>query len=89
MPDKDVRLIYFWGVKCPSCKVMGPHIDQLIKEGWKGKIMKINTDTDRGAQLANKYGCMGVPTIVILKDGEMTNRRTGAMSLNAIKELLG
>lgn len=69
-------LVDFWAPWCGPCKMVGPEVEALadIYEG-KAVIAKVNVDENQ--QLAGKYNVMGVPTLIVLKNGEEVNRIVG------------
>jgi len=62
-----------WAPWCPDCRTLAPVFDALA-EDIKGKITfaQINVDTNQGVK--DKYQVMAVPTLLLFKDGELTNR---------------
>ncbi|OGY21285.1 MAG: thioredoxin [Candidatus Woykebacteria bacterium GWB1_45_5] len=82
-----VFLIDFYADWCGPCIVMKPVIEELEKEiAGEIEIKKINVDENE--QEAAKYGVMSIPTYIILKDGEETDRFVGATSKEVIKSKL-
>ena len=81
-------LIDFWAAWCGPCKTIGPRVDELAVEvGDKAKICKVNVDEEMA--LAQKFGIMSIPTLVIFKDGEEANRVVGVRSKDELRGLLG
>jgi thioredoxin 1 len=81
-----LALLDFWAEWCGPCRMVGPIIDQLAEENPEINIGKINVDDNN--ELAAKYGIRSIPTILILKDGEVIDKVSGAKSLGDLKELL-
>lgn len=80
--DKTV-LIDFFATWCGPCKMMSPIIDEIAEEmGDKVKVGKI--DTDENMNLAEKYGIMSIPTIIIFKNGEVKKQFVGLTSKDEI-----
>lgn len=80
--DKEVLnsdipvLVDFYADWCGPCKIVGPIIDELAVEyEGKAKIGKVNTDENR--ELAIKYQVMHIPTMVLIKNGEVVERLEG------------
>jgi thioredoxin 1 len=81
-------LIDFWAAWCGPCKTIGPRVDELAVEvGDKAKICKVNVDEEMA--LAQKFGIMSIPTLVIFKDGKEANRVVGVRSKDELRGLLG
>ncbi|MEG0354276.1 MAG: thioredoxin, partial [Lachnospiraceae bacterium] len=62
-------MIDFWASWCGPCKMFSPIVDELAKEQeGKVKVGKINIDEEQ--ELAQKYGVMSIPTVILFKDGK-------------------
>ena len=69
-------LVYFWAPWCGPCRLSGPAIDELAEE-YKGKIKVGKLHVDENPKLAEKYGVMSIPTVVIFKNGKEVKRQIG------------
>ena len=63
---------------CGPCQMIAPVIEELSNEVLDAKICKI--DVDEYPQLASKYGVMSIPTLVVVKNGQVTNQSVGVKS---------
>ena len=81
-------LVDFWASWCGHCSRLAPVMDELAQEiGDKVKVVKVNVDENRG--LAQKYGVMGLPTMIVFKDGEQVEKLTGYMPKDTITAKIG
>ena len=84
--DKPV-IIDFYATWCGPCKMMSPIIDEISKEcSDKVKVGKI--DTDENASLAEEYGIMSIPTVLVFKNGELSKTFVGVTPKEKILEVL-
>lgn len=80
--DKPV-LIDFYADWCGPCRMMSPIIDEIAEEKSDTiKIGKVNVDENQ--DLAMKYGVMSIPTIAIIKNGEVEKTFVGVRDKNEI-----
>ncbi|MDF2570582.1 MAG: trxA 2 [Sporomusa sp.] len=71
-------LVDFWAPWCGYCTRLAPIMDELAQEmSDQIKVAKVNVDESRS--LAQKYGVMSLPTMVIFKNGEQVETLTGYM----------
>ena len=83
--DKTV-LIDFYADWCGPCKMLSPIIESVANENEDIKVVKI--DVDNAQDLAIKYQIYSIPTIVVIKNGEETNRSVGIASKSQILEMV-
>lgn len=71
-------LVDFWAPWCGYCTRLAPIMDELAQEmGDKIKVAKVNVDESRS--LAQKFGVMSLPTMIVFKNGEQLEKMTGYM----------
>ncbi len=81
-------LIEFGAEWCGPCKRLEPELEKLENE-WSGKFTLAHINVDQNPDLVMNYGVMGVPTVILFKDGELMDRFTGFKPLPKIKEIFG
>jgi thioredoxin 1 len=80
-------LVDFWAEWCSPCRMMGPVFKELSTEiGSQMKFFKLNVETER--QVADYFGVMSIPTLILFKDGEEVLRLTGLRKKEAMLEEL-
>lgn len=77
-------IVDFYADWCGPCKVMAPHFEKASEEMSNVKFGKV--DVDGNQDLAGRFQVMSIPTIIFFKNGEQTDRNTGAMRIEDIKE---
>ena len=83
--DKPV-LLDFWASWCGPCRMVSPIVDEIAEERADIKVGKINVDEQ--GELAQQFGVMSIPTLVVLKGGQMVERVVGARGKEDILALL-
>ena len=80
-------LIDFWAEWCGPCKMIGPILEELANElNGKVKIVKLNVDDNN--QTAVKFSIRSIPTLMMIKGGEVQAQHIGAASKSQIKEFI-
>ena len=82
LKSEKAVLVDFYAEWCGPCKMLAPVIDQIAKENEDIKVAKINVD--EAQKLAEKYGVMSIPTLVVIKNGEEIKRQVGLASKTEI-----
>ena len=83
--DKPV-LLDFWAPWCAPCRMVVPIIEEIAGERPDIRVGKINVDEQ--PELASKFGIMSIPTLVVMKNGKIVTKVSGARPKKAILEML-
>ena len=83
--DKPV-LIDFYADWCGPCKMMAPVIEEIAGEVNDVKVGKLNIDNEM--EIAQKYGVMSIPTLIVFQDGKDVKRDLGAKPKRAVLDML-
>ena len=83
--DKPV-LLDFWAPWCAPCRMVVPVIEEIAGERPDIKVGKINVDEQ--PELASEFSIMSIPTLVVMKNGKIVTKVSGARPKKAILEML-
>lgn len=84
---QGVVLVDFFAEWCGPCKMIAPVLEQLAEEYKdQAKIIKVNVDND--ADIAQRYGIMSIPTLILFKDSKVVKTVVGFQSKPMLIELL-
>ncbi len=80
-------LVDFWAPWCGPCQMQGPVIDKAAEEfSGKVKVGKLNVDEE--GDLAQKYGVMSIPMLILFQDGQAVKKEVGFHTLEGIKSII-
>jgi thioredoxin 1 len=83
--DKPV-LVDFWATWCAPCRMQGPIVEELADERSDIKVGKL--DVDENPEIAEKYGVMSIPTLLVIENGEVVHQMVGVQTKKQISDFL-
>jgi thioredoxin 1 len=83
---KGKVLIDFYALWCAPCKMIGPVVEQIAQEHQDIKVIKINADNSQ--ELMTKLGIRGIPTLLLMNNGERVATQVGATSVSQVKKFV-
>ncbi|MEZ4779060.1 MAG: thioredoxin [Flavobacteriaceae bacterium] len=85
--SQKLVLVDFSADWCGPCKMLAPILKQ-VKDELSDKIKIIKIDVDKNQALATKYQVMGVPTLILYKDGKQVWRQSGVLQKHELVQLI-
>ena len=79
-------LLDFWAAWCGPCQMVGPVIEEIAAERSDIKVGKVNVDEQ--PELASQFQVMSIPTLVVIKDGQIVNKSIWAKPKEQILQML-
>jgi thioredoxin 1 len=80
-------MVDFWAEWCGPCRIVGPVVEELAKV-YKDKIKIVKMDVDKNRETPIKFGIRNIPTLILFKDGQVTQTIIGAQPKSHIEEEL-
>jgi thioredoxin 1 len=80
-----VSVVDFWAEWCGPCRLIGPIVDDLATE-YEGRVTVGKVNVDDNPEVAMKYGIRSIPTILIIKDGEVVEKHVGTTTKASLAE---
>ena len=79
-------LLDFWAPWCGPCRRVVPIVEEIARERSDIKVGKINIEDEQA--LAREFRVMSIPTLLVVKNGQVVNRSVGVKSKSAILNML-
>jgi thioredoxin 1 len=76
-------LVDFWAEWCTPCHIVSPVVEEIAREQL-GKLRAVKLNVDESPYIAQQYGVMSIPTLILFKAGEEKARVVGARGKDAI-----
>ena len=80
-------LVDFWATWCGPCRMVAPTVAEIAEE-QEGLVKVVKVDVDEQTELAIRFGVSSIPTLMVFKNGEVTNTLVGAYPKASIEAML-
>lgn len=80
-------IVDFWAPWCGPCKMIAPVLEDVAAE-FAGKVKVVKLNVDENQETAPKYNVRGIPTLIIVKGGEVVATKVGAVSKSQLVEFV-
>lgn len=81
-------IVDFWAEWCGPCKMVAPILDEIAEE-QDGNVKVTKLNVDENPSIAQRFGVMSIPTMLVFRDGEVDRRIVGAKGKAQLMEELG
>lgn len=80
-------IVDFWAEWCGPCRMLGPIFEDTAKD-YEGKVEFVKINVDEAGEVAAKYSVMSIPTLLVIKGGEVVGQQMGAMPKDVLKKFV-
>ena len=87
LKDEKIVLVDFWATWCGPCRMVGPVIESLAEE-YEGKTSVCKLNVDENPDLATEYKIMSIPTVMIMKNGEIVDKAVGVRTREEYQNMI-
>ena len=77
-------IVDMWATWCAPCRMVSPALEQLATER-AGEVKLVKVDVDRAPRLSSRFGVQAVPTLLVMRHGEVVVRQAGAAPVDVLR----
>ena len=77
-------IVDLWAPWCGPCRMVSPALEQLAHD-LAGRVKLVKVNVDNSPRLSQRFGAQAIPTLLVLRDGQVVARQTGAAPLAALR----
>ena len=83
--DNTMAVIDVWAPWCGPCRLVSPIIEEIARD-YTGRIAFGKLNVDQNQRVARQYGIMGIPTLLVFKEGKLVDQIVGAMPREMLEQ---
>lgn len=87
LKSENPVVVDFWATWCGPCRMVGPVIESLAEE-YDGKTSICKLNVDENPEIAAEYKIMSIPTVLIMKNGEIVDKAVGARTKEEYQDMI-
>ncbi len=87
LKEEKLTLVDFWAPWCEPCRAIGPILEELADE-YNGRVNIVKVNVDDNPETASKYNVRSIPTLILVKNGQITESQVGLLSKNQLAALI-
>jgi len=86
--ESDIpALVDFWAEWCMPCRMVAPVVEEIARE-YRGKLKVCKLNVDEAGNTASDYDIMGIPTLLIFKNGKVAGKVVGALPKTELEKAI-
>jgi len=83
MDAETPALVDFWAVWCGPCRAVAPIVEEIAEE-YDGRAVIAKMDVDANKEIATQLGIQAIPTLLLVKDGQIADRIVGVVDKRSL-----
>ena len=83
LKSNKLALVDFWAPWCGPCRAIGPVLEEIAKD-YQDKINVVKMNVDDNPETSSLYGVRSIPTLIIIKNGQVVETRIGMIPKNQL-----
>ncbi len=80
-------LVDYWAEWCGPCKMIAPILDEIARK-YAGRLKVVKVNIDENPKTPGEYGIRGIPTLHLIKDGNVEGQKIGALSKSQLTSFI-
>ena len=87
--EKGTVLVDFYASWCGPCQMLAPVLEEVDDKKLAEDVVIVKVNVDEFGEIAARYGIQSIPTLILFKDGKISNTSLGYLNKNQVLKFLG